>query len=66
MSRIGKKVINIPSGVTVDVSAHGVVTVKGPKGILIQEVNPDIQVKVENSEIVVTRPTDSKRHTSFH
>lgn len=66
MSRIGKKAINIPSSVTVDVSAHGVVTVKGPKGTLIQEVNPDIQVKVENNEIVVTRPTDSKRHKSFH
>jgi large subunit ribosomal protein L6 len=66
MSRIGKKSINVPSGVTVDVSAHGVVTVKGPKGTLIQEVNPDIKVKVENNEIVVARPTDSKRHKSFH
>jgi large subunit ribosomal protein L6 len=66
MSRIGKKSINVPSGVTVDVSAHGVVTVKGPKGILVQEVNPDIKVKVENNEIVVARPTDSKRHKSFH
>lgn len=66
MSRIGKKSINVPSGVTVDVSAHGVVTVKGPKGTLVQEVNPDIKVKVENNEIVVARPTDSKRHKSFH
>ncbi len=66
MSRIGKKPINIPSGVTVDVSAHGVVTVKGPKGTLVQEVNPDIKVKVENNEIAVARPTDSKRHKSFH
>jgi large subunit ribosomal protein L6 len=66
MSRIGKKSINVPSGVTVDVSDHGVVTVKGPKGTLVQEVNPDIKVKVENNEIVVARPTDSKRHKSFH
>jgi len=66
MSRIGKKSINIPSGVTVDVSVHGVVTVKGPKGTLVQDVNPDIKVKVENNEIVVARPTDSKRHKSFH
>jgi len=50
MSRIGKKPINIPSGVTVDVSAHGTVTVKGPKGTLTQDVNPDIQVSVEGQE----------------
>ncbi|MGM0944841.1 MAG: 50S ribosomal protein L6 [Bacteroidota bacterium] len=66
MSRIGKKPINLPSGVTVDVSSPGEVTVKGPKGTLIQEVNPDIQVKVEGNEIVVARPTDSKRHKSLH
>ncbi|NVK49408.1 MAG: 50S ribosomal protein L6 [Cyclobacteriaceae bacterium] len=66
MSRIGKKPINLPSGVTVDVTAHGVVTVKGPKGTLVQEVNPDIKVNVEGNEVVVTRPTDSKRHKSMH
>ncbi|SFA86454.1 50S ribosomal protein L6 [Algoriphagus aquimarinus] len=66
MSRIGKKPINIPGGVTVDVTAHGTVTVKGPKGTLTQDVNPDIQVKVENNEVVVARPTDSKRHKSIH
>ncbi|SDC76200.1 LSU ribosomal protein L6P [Algoriphagus faecimaris] len=66
MSRIGKKPINLPSGVTVDVSSPGEVTVKGPKGTLVQEVNPDIQVKVEGNEIVVARPTDSKRHKSLH
>lgn len=66
MSRIGKKPINIPSGVTVDVSAHGLVTVKGPKGTLTQDVNPDIEVKVEGQEVVVSRPTDSKRHKSMH
>lgn len=66
MSRIGKKPINIPSGVTVDVSAHGLVTVKGPKGTLTQDVNPDIEVKVEGQEVFVARPTDSKRHKSMH
>jgi large subunit ribosomal protein L6 len=66
MSRIGKKPINIPSGVTVDVSAHGTVTVKGPKGTLTQDVNPDIQVNVEGNTVVISRPTDSKRHKSLH
>jgi large subunit ribosomal protein L6 len=66
MSRIGKKPIDLPAGVTVDVTAHGAVTVKGPKGTLIQDVNPDIKVKVEGAQVVVERPTDSKRHKSLH
>ncbi|MCH7398696.1 50S ribosomal protein L6 [Belliella sp. DSM 107340] len=66
MSRIGKKPINLPAGVTVDVSAHNTVTVKGPKGTLTQDVNPDITVAVEDNQIVVTRPTESKRHKSLH
>lgn len=66
MSRIGKKPINVPSGVTVDVTDKGTVTVKGPKGTLTQDVNPDIQVKVEDNEIVFTRVAESKRHKSLH
>lgn len=66
MSRIGKKPINIPAGVTVDVSAHNTVTVKGPKGTLTQEVNPDIIVVIEDNQVVLSRPTDSKRHKSLH
>jgi len=66
MSRIGKKPIDLPSGVTVDVSAHGLVTVKGPKGTLTQDVHPDIAVKVEENQVVLERPTESKRHKSFH
>ena len=66
MSRIGKKPINIPAGVTVDVSAHNVVTVKGPKGTLVRDVNPDIAVKLEDNSIVFERPTESKRHKSLH
>ncbi|MFD2202250.1 50S ribosomal protein L6 [Shivajiella indica] len=66
MSRIGKKPINLPAGVTVDVSAYNVVTVKGPKGTLVRDVNPDIAVKVEGNSIVLERPTDSKRHKSLH
>lgn len=66
MSRIGKLPINIPAGVTITVSNDNVVTVKGPKGELTQEVNPDIKVNVEGAELTVTRPSDEKAHRSLH
>ncbi|WP_114751425.1 50S ribosomal protein L6 [Pleomorphovibrio marinus] len=66
MSRIGKKPIDLPSGVTVDVSDYNQVTVKGPKGTLSQEVSPDITVKVNDNQVVLARPTESKRHKSLH
>lgn len=66
MSRIGKLPINIPAGVTITVSPENVVTVKGPKGELTQEINPDIKVNVEGTEMTVTRPSDEKAHRSLH
>ena len=66
MSRIGKKPINLPAGVTVDVSDHNQITVKGPKGTLNQDVHPDFTVENEEGNLVITRPTDSKRHKSLH
>ncbi len=66
MSRIGKKPINLPEGVSVDVSAENVVTVKGPKGELTQAVDPDIKVAVEDAVVSVERPTEQKRHKSLH
>ncbi len=65
MSRIGKAPIEIPAGVTVQVKDN-VVTVKGPKGDLSQEVNPDITVKVENGHVVLTRPSDDRGHRAMH
>jgi large subunit ribosomal protein L6 len=65
MSRIGKKPIAIPAGVTVSVK-DSVVTVKGPKGELSQEVDRDITVTVEASEVIVTRPTEQIRHRAMH
>ena len=66
MSRIGKLPINIPAGVTVTVNNDNVVTVKGPKGELSQEVNPDIKVTVDANVLTVTRPSDEKEHRSLH
>ncbi len=65
MSRIGKKPITIPAGVTVSVK-DAVVTVKGPKGTLSQEVDRDIIVEVEGNEVNVKRPTEQIRHRAMH
>ena len=65
MSRIGKAPIAIPAGVTVTVSGY-TVTVKGPKGTLTQKVNPELDIKVENNEVVLTRPTDDREHRAQH
>ncbi len=66
MSRIGKLPIPVPAGVTVTVDEHNMVVVKGPKGTLSQQVNPDITVNQENGELVLVRPTDNKPHKSMH
>lgn len=65
MSRIGKAPIHIPAGVTVSV-AGDTVTVKGPKGTLTQKVNPDLDIKIENNEVVLTRPSDEREHRAQH
>jgi large subunit ribosomal protein L6 len=65
MSRIGKAPIELPKGVEVTV-VNGLVTVKGPKGTLTQKVDLDIIVAIEEGKIVVTRPTDQKRHRALH
>lgn len=66
MSRIGKLPISIPAGVKVEVDAANVVTVKGPKGTLTQQVNPVISVTVEDATVSVTRPTDEKEQRALH
>ncbi len=65
MSRIGKLPIHVPAGVTVTIKDN-VVTVKGPKGELVQEVNPEIKVSLEDGVIQLTRPTDEKNHRALH
>jgi large subunit ribosomal protein L6 len=65
MSRIGKKPIEIPSGVTITIDGEKV-TVKGPKGELSRSFNPDIEVKVEDSIVNVVRPSDAKEHRALH
>ena len=66
MSRIGRTPISLPSGVDVKVSDANVVTVKGPKGTLEQEISPDITVSIGDSAINVSRSSDMPRHRSLH
>lgn len=66
MSRIGKLPIRVPDKLAFSVSTGNVVTVKGPKGELSLAVDPDITVKEQDGEILVTRPTDQKRHRALH
>jgi large subunit ribosomal protein L6 len=66
MSRVGKKVIDLPSAVSLSVDVDNVVTVKGPKGTLSQAVDRDITVELEGNQVKVTRPTDQKRHKAMH
>lgn len=66
MSRIGLKPIVIPAGVEVSISDANTVTVKGPNGTLTQDVNPNITVTIEGSEITLSRPNDNKDNRAMH
>ncbi|HSK12738.1 MAG TPA: 50S ribosomal protein L6 [Phnomibacter sp.] len=66
MSRVGKKPITIPAGVTISVGSDNTVTVKGPKGELKQAVDRDILIEVKDGQCQVGRPTDQIRHRAMH
>lgn len=66
MSRVGKKPVSIPSGVTVTVGKDNLVTVKGPKGELKESIDRDIVVSVKEGNVEVGRPTDQIRHRAMH
>ncbi len=66
MSRIGKKAVPIPEGVTVNVGNDNIVTVKGKKGELKQAIDRDITVEVKDGRVIFGRPTDQIRHRALH
>ena len=66
MSRIGRMPIALQAGVTVDIAENNKVTVKGPKGTLVRDLAPEMEIKVEEGQVVVTRPNDLKRMKSLH
>jgi large subunit ribosomal protein L6 len=65
LSRIGRKTIPVPSGVSIDIG-YGEVTVSGPRGTLTQTYHPDVVVRLEDNEIVVERMSERKFHHSLH
>ncbi len=66
MSRIGRKPIPLPQGVTVTVMPDNTVIVKGPKGELQQKFHPDMKIVVEDGVVRVERPSDARHHKAFH
>ncbi|PAB58188.1 50S ribosomal protein L6 [Anaeromicrobium sediminis] len=66
MSRIGKQPITIPAGVEITVSDKNLVTVKGPKGELSEQINEAIKINIEENTVTVERPTNNKVHRSLH
>lgn len=65
MSRIGRKPISLPPGVEIKIE-NNIITVKGPKGVLSQSIPEDITIEREESELLVKRPSDAKRHRAMH
>lgn len=65
MSRIGRKPIQVPSGVTINLE-NSVITVKGPKGTLSRVIHKDMKVNIAENEILIERPSDHKEHRSLH
>jgi len=66
MSRIGRLPIVVPAGVTVEIKAGNVVTVKGGKGTLERTLPTEMEIKMEDGQVVVTRPSDLKKMKSLH
>ena len=66
MSRIGNLPVKIPQGVTVQVANDNTVAIKGSMGELTQKVDPDIKVEVKENEVLISRPTEQKRHKAMH
>lgn len=66
MSRIGNLPVDLPKGVTVEVSSTNEVRVKGPLGQLVQSIDKDLKVEVVENQLVLSRPSESKSHKSLH
>lgn len=66
MSRVGKHPVGVPDGVSVSVAEDNVVTVKGPKGVIVKPMNKNININVDNNNVIVTRNNDEKESKALH
>ena len=66
MSRVGNLPISLPKGVDIQLSKSNLVTVKGPKGTLQEQIDPDITVSMSDGTMTFARPTEQNRHKSLH
>ena len=66
MSRIGRMPVAVPAGVTVEIKENNDVTVKGPKGTLQKVLPAEMEIKLEDNHVIVTRPNDLKKMKSLH
>ena len=66
MSRVGNLPISLPTGIDINVSKNNLVTVKGPKGSLQEQIDQDITIKLEDGEMTFARPTEQNRHKALH
>ena len=66
MSRMGKKPVAIPAGVTVDIAENNVITVKGPMGTLTKNMHPDMILNLDGAVLTVSRPSDEANHRALH
>ena len=66
MSRIGKLPIDIPEGVEINIQDNNVVTASGKMGELSKKIDPALSIKQEDNQLIIERPTNSKKHKSLH
>ena len=66
MSRVGNLPISLPGAVEIKVAKSNLVTVKGPKGSLAEQIDPDISIKMEDGQMSFSRPSDQNRHKALH
>ncbi len=66
MSRVGNLPVSLPSGVDINIAKNNLVTVKGPKGSLVEQIDKDISVKLEDGQVSFSRPSDHNRHKALH
>jgi large subunit ribosomal protein L6 len=66
MSRVGKKIIEVPQGVNITISDGNMVTVKGPRGTLARQFDPELRIEQEDGTLSLVRPNDERHNRAMH